>query len=350
MTKIQEDEHIVTGLPDEEEKISDNALAVMQKAMDEIDKLNDVDGKEENTPNSDVKTIENDDAIENENANQADDIEEYTVDDIEIKRKKPVSKESKYRKLQNDKYRALAEKEEAVKKIAELERLLSESLNSGTYHYSKSAYGDLERAKQNKKIAIETGDIEGLIEADIALTEAINAVNEVKKWAVQDKKTVESEPVKYVDRNVNHNIESDYDQIKQEMAQDWLDTHSYLQPNSRNYNPSLAKQVSTFVNNLDASLRRNNQMDLYFSEDYFDTIDEFISNNMKKSQAKVEKSVASTNHIGGVRHSHAPSINGSGHVTREVRLTPDEKMMCKNAGISESSWIKQKIAMSVGER
>jgi hypothetical protein len=134
--------------------------------------------------------------------------------------------------------------------------------------------------------------------------------------------------------------------MDQEIAYDWLDNHTYLQPGSMDYNPMLARQVSKFVNHLDDNLRKTNQMDLYFSEDYFDTIDEFIAENMKKSK-KIDRSIINASHIGGVRHGHTPSVNGG--VVKKSK-TPEisdmEKLMMKHAGIPESSLIKAKINLA----
>jgi hypothetical protein len=327
MSKLNEDENVIASQSNDGEKIGDAALAIMQKSLDEIDKLNGSSVTDKvDTP------VEN---VVESTADVPDKIEENVVETEDVKKEKHLSKENRYRKLQNDKYRALAEKEDALRKVEELEHLLNESVSSGAYHYSKSAHSDLDRAKQKMELAIENGDAKALIAANTELVEAISAVNELKRWAVEDTRKVDARPIRETEQH--HNT------LTQELANDWLDNHSYLQPSSRDYNSDLAKQVSGFINHLDANLRKNNEMELFFTEDYFDTIDTFIHNNIKKTQVRNEKSAVSGSYIGGVKHGHSPSVTGGGNTPQRVELSADEKIWCKNSGISENSLIKHKI-------
>jgi hypothetical protein len=333
---------------EQNQKIGNSALEMMQKAMSEFTNSSDMpqprgDLEEEVVHESIVEPA---DSTEVEEANEEDEV----VEEVATPKEKLLSKEAKYRKLQKDKYRALAEKEEALRKIEELERMLNDSLNYSNYHTSKSAQAELEKAKQDKRIAIESGDLDGLIAADIALAEAIASVNEAKKWNAQinlnAQKAAEPSPKTEYVPAPKQPEQNNYNSMDQEIAYDWLDNHTYLQPGSMDYNPMLARQVSKFVNHLDDNLRKNNQMDLYFSEDYFDTIDEFIAENMKKSK-KIDRSIINASHIGGVRHGHTPSVNGG--VVKKSK-TPEisdmEKLMMKHAGIPESSLIKAKINLA----
>lgn len=330
MAKLNEDENVIASQSKDEDKISDEALAIMQKSFADIDKLQNINTKEDVAEEKEIVEPE----TTNEETENSEDTEDVT-EEVEVKKEKRFSKEDKVRKLQNDKYRAIKSEKEALKKVEQLERLLDEALHSGTYHYSKSALSDLDRAKQNKKIAIENGDVEGLIDADIELTKAIHAVNEIEKWAAEDKRKMAVEPVR--------EIEPDYDTVAQEIAYDWLDSHPYLQPGSREYNAPLAKQVNAFINHLDRNLMKNNDMDLYFSEDYFSTIDAFIDENIKKTQARNGKSSTSNNHIGSVRHGNLGSVNGRDQKTKTMQLSADEKSWCINSGMSEDWLIKHKL-------
>lgn len=319
---ILEDNIIDTNTQNEIEDTS--GLAEIQHAMDEIEKL---------------KNQESQDPVEQEEIIKEAE-EPATTENIEEDTSKKEKKGDKFRKLQNDKYRALAEKEEALQKVAQLEQMLSESLNSGTYHYGKNAYSELDRAKESKKRAIEAGDIDALIESDIALTKALTAVNDLEKWANESQQTKQVPEYQQPAQT--------YNDLQHEIASDWLDNHNYLQPTSKNYDSKLATQVAEFVNYLDANLAKNNQMNAYLSEDYFNTIEDYIDGIKNESQNKNESQKDSKNtsqggYVAGVRNSYNSSGNGKVSSSTQITLTADEKRMCINAGISEKEWIKYKL-------
>ena len=236
--------------------------------------------------------------------------------------------------MQNDKYRALAEKEEARQEIAQLKKMLDESLNSGTYHYSQNAHLALDKAKEAKEKAIENGDTKALIESDIAIVKALNAINELDKWNSE--------------AQTQHSLQQpskplyDYHETQQAKASDWLEGHSYLQPRSKDYNKDIATQVSDFINHLDDTIVRKNLNDVYFSEEYFDTIDKYIASINHQPQ-KVSRNSESSAHIGAVRNSYGYSGNSQSPSKTQITLTADEKIMAANAGISEKEWLKFKL-------
>lgn len=296
-------------------------LAEIEQALAEIEKL-----KDDSEPQEENAEIEQD---------QDEDVQQVTS-----KEQEQIEKvQKKLWKEQKRKYQAIAEKEAFREENEKLKQMLNESLNSGTYHYGKSAYADLERAKENKKKAIESGDVDGLVEADIALNKAIFTVNDLEKWAYNSSDSNKTQGMA-PSNSLPEQSQSYYNEIQHEIASDWLDSHPDLQPNTKNYNPQLANKVSEFINHLDANLAKNNQMDAYFSDQYFQTIDKFIEEAKSKVQKNV-KNIEASNHIGGVRNSYGSSPNNN--VPKQMILTADEKKMAANAGISEKDWLRYKL-------
>lgn len=291
------------------------ALAEIQKSLDQIENLKHETLPEEEEINKPLQEEE-----EGE--------EETSIPENE-KNEKKEKKTDKYRKLQNDKYRALAEKAAAEDRIRELEHMLNESVQSSTYHYGTKVYSDLEKAKVDKKKALEEGDVDGAVEADIALAKAVHAVNDLERWATESK----SSPSQRISNEIP-------DQIKQEMAIDWLDNHPYLNPSSRTYDGKFASEVGEFVNHLDNELRRNNQMDIYYSPDYFNTIDDYID-SIKSRKPLTPANTESFSHVGGVRNSYSGVSKTKSPA--QVILSADEKRICANAGLSEQEYIKYKL-------
>ncbi len=310
-TEIDNSEHELANDP--------TGLAEIQKAMDEIDKLNKLETEEVTEP------------IEEKGEEQTELAQDITEEDL------PAKKEDQVWKIKKDKYRVLAEKEALMQENLQLKQMLSESLNSGTYHYGKSALSDLERAKESKKKAIEDGDIDALIESDIALNKALNVVNDLEKWShneTQNKPATQAPQVRSQEYEPNL--------VEQEIAADWLDNHSYLQPTSTTYNPKLANQVADFITYLDDNLAKNGQRDAYYSDQYFQTIENYIDDIQTKSQ-KTAKKIESAAHVGSVRNSYSGPINGKGASTVQTTLTADERRMCANMGMPEAEWAKYKI-------
>lgn len=298
--------------------VPDNSgLAEIQQAMDEIERLKNQEFEEEEKSEEAEEEVENDKEEENSSPKK-----EKEVDQLW--------------KMKKSKYRALAEKEALAQENIQLKQMLSESLNSGTYHYGKSAYVNLEIAKESKKKAIESGDIDALIESDIALTKAINTVNDLEKWVYTEEQKKSQVP-EYTEQQ-----QYGYNEVQQEMAHDWLDNHSYLQPSSPNYNKKLANQVAGFINHLDTNLAENDEMDAFFSKPYFDTIEKYITSITNEPQ-KTTKNLESAGHVGGVRNSYSSSVNGKASFPTQMILTADEKRMCANAGISEKEWLRYKL-------
>lgn len=287
--------------------------------------------------------------------------ESQTEEEIVLKSPYREKKADKIRKLQNDKYRALAEKEDALQRLAEMEARLEESLSSGTYHYGKNVYAELDRAKANWQKTFNEGDEAGLMDAQLALIKAQQAVSELETWANQnDNKSYSQNNTNYQNNNyvspnqfqnnnlVHNNFQSNnsynpyQESLHQEIANDWLDSHPYLKPQSRSYDPKLAGEVTNFINKLDNNLYRNNDADAIFSEEYFYTIDSYIK-TLTASKRDNSRNLEALSNVSGVRNtSSGGTVNKSLPIT-EVTLTKAEKIMADNAGVSHKQWLKYKI-------
>lgn len=314
-------------------------LLEIQKGLQEIEKLqkSSQEEQDEEVLDSSEGTDSQEEVVETGEPEETEE-EDISLEEIPEESDKKEKKPDKYRKLQNDKYRALAEKAAAEERIKELEQMLDDSMSSGTYHYGKNVYADLDKAKEAKRKAIREGDEDAYLEADVALIKAINTVTELEKWAAENKT-----PQKSISVSQNENIDS---QIKEEMAMDWLETHPYLQPVSRSYNPALATKVAEFVNQLDSNLERKNNTQAYYTPAYFNTIDKYID-SIKTSPRKTSN-IETLPTVGGVRNSYA-GPNKSASSKTQVTLTADEKTMAMIAGIDEKDWARNKEEMRLEE-
>lgn len=323
-------------------------LPELLNAFDGIEKIKGNIPEERIVRNEEIKEVEEPEEEEQEEVQAQEEENEDTEEnqeseeeEITLKTPSKDKKVDKYRKLQNDKYRALAEKEEALQKLARMEAMFEESLSSGTYHYGRNVYSELDKAKADFQRSFNEGDEKGLLDAQLALIKAQYSVSELEKWAN------ESDNKKYYQNNatpVNPIVQNDHYQesLYQEIANDWLDSHPYLKPHSRNYDSKLAGDVNDFITRLDNNLHRNNNDDAIFSEEYFDTIDNYI-NSLTTPKRDNSKNIESLSNAGGVRNSSSAGMVSKSQPKIQVKLTREEKIMADNAGVSHNDWLKYKI-------
>ena len=301
-----------------------SGLVEIQQALEEIEKLQ--NGQQES------QEIEEPEVSGEEESQEAE-------AEIPVEQEK---KKSKIWKEKKRKYQAIAEKEALYQENLQLKQMLSESLNSGTYHYGKSAYADLDKAKENKRRAIEEGDLDSLLEADISLTKAIHTINDLEKWAYTEERGKPTPAKQNNDYEQSGYTTSRFNEREQEIAKDWLEDHQYLDPNSGQYDVNMANKVAKFINDLDVNLNHNGNEAALFTDEYFDHIDDYIS-KIKKESPKNIKGLDAVAPVGAVRNSYTSSMGGKTAGPTQMILTSDEKRMCSNAGISEKDWLRYKL-------
>lgn len=319
--------------PDGLEPIHDTSgLEEIQKALAEIELLKNQDNHQQEEQ-EETKELHEESAAEegDENAIENEELGEA------LESKKGKKELDKIWKIKKSRHKALAEKRALALENERLKEMLAQSLDSGTYHYGKTAFSELEKAKQDKKRAIEEGDVDALIESDINLNKALRTVNDLENWAQQAKQSNHENR-----EQPRYPTSEQFNEVEQAIANDWLEDHPYLQPTSRNYDPDLAAKVSKYINYLDNNLANNGQANLYFSDPYFETIDNYI-NEIRESPTRAPKKLESAEHIGGVRTPYSGSSSSRQSSPRHMTLSADEKKISANLGISEEEYIKYKI-------
>ncbi len=236
-------------------------------------------------------------------------------------------------KGRREKYKALAERDRLVSELEELRSQRDKALEVGNYHYGQNAYADLEKAELMHDKAIEEGDAKGLREANKAIIRATNAIDEIESWNYNNQQTTKAPE--------QNNQQANIANVQREIAQDWLESNDEINPSSVNYNPQVAQKVGAFINQLDRSIAESGKSEYYFSEPYFEAIDEHLS-KLKKQSQKSNTPPASINNVSGVKKSYQ-SGSSTAKSKQTIVLTADEKRMASNAGITEEEWLKYKI-------
>ena len=133
------------------------------------------------------------------------------------------------------------------------------------------------------------------------------------------------------------------------MLYDWLEDNPDLDKGSAEYNESLTNRVLPFINKLENRLKRNNQMHLIASPEYFNIIDEYVdkvkdeATKTKQETAPVKKvGITQTvkepigKHFGGVRSRHQPTNVVE---NKPIVLTLQQKKAAAACDMTEEKYI-----------
>lgn len=219
------------------------------------------------------------------------------------------------RKIEREVY-ALASENEALKqKNATMEELLHKSLEAGNYHYGTVAMGLLDKAKANLAKALSEGDVEAVAAATAEIAQATSVVNDAKRVPM---------PI-----NSEQTSAATNSYAKENMLYDWLEDNPDLDKGSPEYNESLTNQVLPFINKLENRLKRNNQMNLIASPEYFNIIDEYVY-KLKDSKETRGK------HFGSVRSRHQATNVAE---NKPMALTNQQKKAAAAFNMTEEKYI-----------
>ena len=272
-------------------------------------------------------------------------IEEETVSVVSSNNVEEKPKAKKW-KVKRDTYAetyALAAEVEALKqKNASMEELLHKSLEAGNYHYGTVAMGLLDKAKANLAKALGEGDVEAVATATAEIAHATSIVNDAKRApqvTLRDNNGGLQEPVATAGNSYTN----------ENMLYDWLEDNPDLDKGSAEYNESLTNRVLPFINKLENRLKRNNQMHLIASPEYFNIIDEYVdkikdeATKTKQETAPVKKVGATQTvkepigkHFGGVRSRHQPTNVAE---NKPIVLTLQQKKAAAACDMTEEKYI-----------
>lgn len=384
MNIVQNEEKANLSVPETEEqkdkRLQNEAaeIAESEDLKDVFDKIEKLKAGESIEDEQETKEIENnldsklaEDNIEREEVSpNADEdstainpIPDLSVDKLDVQA--PQDANSAIKSLKKEKYILIAEKIALKKRTAELEQLLNETFNNSVYHHSRNVYNDLDKAKAVKKAAIQSGDEDAYLEADVALHKATIAVNELERLEAERKNSQPIAPQPAATQNqvpqYQYPAYQQYqaapdtsyqdNELQNEIIRDWIKERPELDRESALFNPKLTQNVIEYTNRLDAELQRSGQQNLYLSEAYFNNIDNYL-NKIKTTtpqKAQVIQKQTQTNipGIGAVRASQSLSPSSPPKKEPEkIVLTADEKDWIRQGYLTEKELIKQKRGLA----
>jgi hypothetical protein len=319
------------------EEPQENIDAELAQIMEKIGKLKDtmpdtasynqleVEGPEE----LEIETVNEEDL----NEESPDKQEEENIQEVKEPSRSP-KKILTRRDLIRDKYRAWEEKKAIEQENQRLRQQIEESRNYEMYYYAKNAEAELEKAKLDFKKAYEEGDLEAVTEANIKINQALQRKTMAESWRPLPSPQEE---------NVEPQIPVDY-ALREEIANDWIENHEYLRQTSKNYNPELSQKVISFANQLDEAYKRKGREDLIMSEDYLNTLENYVGNLKKQLSQKINpiskpapiKAMAPVGSVRNYGKSKSLSIDN-------ITLDENEKFMAQMTGTPERIAKKYKL-------
>jgi len=329
----------------EDSHIPTSGLDEIEAAMEKISELEQADS------DASKQALEGNPETKRTNLKDSDAKSKATTEEAEAQEEKTEStftgeeQSTKSNKLWHEKklkFKAIAERDAIAAERDEYKKMLKEALDSGSYHHAKSVDAELSMAKDLRRKAIENGDIDSMFEADEAYNKALIAKHEIDKWNYQ-----QSNYKSNSDENRGYNSQTHPEQVnnilsplQQTMAQEWVESHPELNPESRSYDKNLAEKVAPYINNLESNINQSGQMQYLYSSEFFDMVDNYID---KVKTPKVSTPPLFSNNVAGVKKSYQGSSTAPPSNKKQIVLTAEEKIMASNAGVSEKEWLKFKI-------
>jgi hypothetical protein len=305
----------------------------LNKIYDEIDQIKEEEeelesGNDNEDSQKESSELPDEDNSEDELIN-TNGIELLSDDTDLVKLEKPSKKNSVWQ-LKKAKYQARAENAKLREEIAELKNQLNRSVDTGLYHYSKKAELELAQANQRLRNAVENADVEAY---NNAVNDVIAATIDLKE---AQKININSDPQQQ--NNFEHDAQAEYVELQKEIFTDWMEGHPDLNKSSRHFNNDIYDKVDRFIVKLNNHLVQNNQQNIYLTDKYFQTVDNYIA-QLKKNSVRRSENIQNASRIGSVRNSYSNNIRKT---PQEEKLSRDEIELMQKFGMTKDQWIAAK--------
>lgn len=248
----------------------------------------------------------------------------------------------KYQAL-NELSRMQQENEFLKRRELELGTQITQSGNAAMIFYDKSANLKLEHAKAKKFQAAENGDIQAGIDADVEMATATHELQQINYWKAQQASEERNRQLQYEQQSqYSQQQPAAIPQADPQESYDWVERNTWFNPGSADFSPELAQAARDYSEKVENLLYREGRPDLIMSKQYYDEIDNHISQlknqrgqGMRKNQLNMRP----------VRGGAAPVRNSgqSSRGTEKHALSRAEKEIASVMGIKEKDYLSNKL-------
>jgi hypothetical protein len=254
---------------------------------------------------------------------------------------------NKIQELQNQ---LALEREEA----AQLRYLNDVSTQTALNHYEIAAKERLDRARDMKEAALESGDNKALIEADIALGKAVNEYETLRREKATQEFHVENE-MAAAQARMQAQQANPYQQyparptLTEEnfnVAEQWVNENDWFNTRSSNYDYERHMLANQLLDNLDAYCYQNGLANKIGSPEYFEALNQQLgqysqakgAQMSKPSQQQASRQQAPRGVVAPARGRSMTGGSGSGVRGKEQPLSSAERSMIQRLGVTEKDY------------
>jgi hypothetical protein len=224
-----------------------------------------------------------------EEAQEAETSSESEEEQAEVAEQEKTPKEkpkdyvkTRFHQLQREKHQLLKQLEDRDRLLQEkemqlnrAEKLTNFSTEAAMHNYAETIDKDLERAKSLKIQALESGDVNQQIEADLALHEAVGKRQDLNKWKAEQEFIYRQQQEQQFaqPQQPYYDEAAEYQRYVQNSKRAWMAANPDIDPDSPQCNRKVALALDAYVTKLENHLNKSGMGNMIYSREYYDEID-----------------------------------------------------------------------------
>lgn len=255
--------------------------------------------------------------------------------------------QQKFDRVKKEKYESLEQKHMALDRVAQLERENEElrrtaeiASQAAMINHDERVKHRLERAKQLKGQAIESGDVQQQVDADLELSMAASELDRLNNWkATQTLQSQYPEPAREMPRP---------EVLNSREIQHWYQKNPWANPDNDEFDKDLRYEAERAGDQLDNYLIQNGLQHQMYSREYFNEIDNYISQVKRQNPDYEEPSHISHRRAIPMKNSRSPvssmrGVSSSGVPGASPRKTftisKEEMELSKQWGLDPKTYV-----------
>lgn len=261
---------------------------------------------------------------------------------VEAKPKKKSNIGQRLSEVQREKFQALDQLRRLQEENERLRGVADNSTRTALNHYDDAVNQRLHAAKENKRKALESGDIDAQTNADVELGLATADYQEANRLKAQQQMYEQQQQYNY-----------NYPQQSQQPshptpdvvyhAQEFVNENPWFSPQSEEYDSEMAGTMHALVNEFDNNLRRNGYGNHIMTPEYFAVVSE-----RARELVGYKKQLGGDLNMRQTRSAVSPVRQGGfssqgQNYPRQAGLSPAEKEIARNLKLDEKTYLQYRL-------
>lgn len=272
----------------------------------------------------------------------------------EFQKPKKDDLREKFSEIRRENYQVLSENDKLRQENEKLRQEAEYSTQTAMRHYDDGVNQRLSGAKEMFKQAEESGDIQAKADAAAYLSMVaaeVQNLNNLKAQQTVHQKRYQEEPQnverhQYSEQRQYEQPQSGIDYAKEREYQRWYSENSWIDKNSKDYDPWLSEKVTRYAADFNQNLIRGGQADGIGSPEYVDIINEAVRKfrNDKSTQGSRGPAMSQSRMpMSSVRNSGGSNEQQYSQRGQRVELTAAEKQFARLSGVDPKVYETAKL-------